>query len=181
MSRPELNKFTPVGITLPQKYERYLPTAFDGSLTMLEKINMVIQTLNEVGQLTNGVVELWNEVMVWIMADGLQDSVNDKLEEMYQDGSLAQIINVQMIGSLQDLETDFTGNLVGAINEANKSAKGLITVSEVEPEQADEDTYWYQDKGEPPINFSVGGGVEVGNATTSSTEPIDKDLWFKEL
>ena len=48
---------------------------------------MVIHQLNEVGQLTNGVVELWNEVMEWVMADGLEDSVNDKLEAMYQDGS----------------------------------------------------------------------------------------------
>lgn len=93
MNKPKLMRFEPLmGLTIA-KYERYLPTAFDESLSLIEKYNKIIEYLNRVGQLTNDVVEQWNTVMEWIMNDGLNESVVDRINEMYEDGTLATIIN----------------------------------------------------------------------------------------
>jgi hypothetical protein len=51
-----------------------------------------------------------------------------------------------------------------------------IVLSAVEPTIAE---FWYEDKGEAPINFNPGDGVAVANAVTSDSEPSDKNnLWF---
>ena len=52
----------------------------------------------------------------------------------------------------------------------------IIVLSAVEPTKAE---FWYEDKGEAPINFNPGDGVAVANAAVSDTEPRDTDnLWF---
>lgn len=126
MTKPIIRKFSQLAQLMIQKYERYLPTAFDESLTLLEKVNKIIEYLNQTGLLVNEVVEQWNEVVEWVIDEGLIDSMNNALDEMYQDGRLSQLINVQMIGSLSDLDTEFSEHLVGAINEIYNN---LITVN----------------------------------------------------
>lgn len=76
-----------------QQYERYLPTAFDESLTLLEKVNKVIGYLYEIGRITNEMLERWNEVYNWILNDGLEEAVKEKLEEWLLDGTLDGILN----------------------------------------------------------------------------------------
>jgi hypothetical protein len=65
-------------------------------------------------------------------------------------------------------------------NKLNDKAK--VILSATEPQEADDDTFWYEDKGESSIDFNDGSGrVSVANATTSNTEPSDaenKDIWF---
>lgn len=77
------------------------------------------------GALSNSVVTQWNTVMEWVMADGLTTSVQAKLDTMATDGTLSSIINVQMLGSLSDLQTTAKDNLVHAINELfNRKDRG---------------------------------------------------------
>lgn len=102
MSKPKLQRFHQLAPLIVQKYERYLPTAFDESLTLLEKVNKVIEYVNQVSELSSGVVESWNEVMEWVMEDGLTESVNDKLDEMASDGTLDEIINHNIFEDLND-------------------------------------------------------------------------------
>lgn len=182
MTKPIINSFSKLSEILIQQYERYLPTAFDGSLTILEKVNKIIEHLNSVGLLVNNVVEQWNEVMEWVIRDGLSDAVNDKLDEMSSDGTLAQIINVDMIGSLSNLKTNFKGNLVGGINENTDSInelklnKSKIITSEVEPLEADDNTYWNQILSATSTQMKRNNGIDWLNIFPVTLEENIKDL-----
>lgn len=124
MAKPEINQFNRIAELFIQKYERYLPTAFDGSLTILEKMNKIIEYLNEVGGLVNGAFDQWNEIMEWVMNDGLNESVIEKLMGMMDDGLLETIINQNILGS-----------------------RARIVVSTTSPITPDKETFWYQDIG----------------------------------
>lgn len=116
-TKPTINSFSQMGELIVQKYGSYLPTAFDESMTLLQKVNMIIEYLNQTGDLVNDVVTQWNTVYEWVMNDGLTEEVNAKLNTMANDGTLSQIINVDMIGTLSNLQTTSKSNLVSAINE----------------------------------------------------------------
>jgi hypothetical protein len=107
MARPELVQFEQLGELFIQQYERYLPTAFDSSMTMLEKVNKVIQRLDELGRLTSEVVQKWNEVMKWLMDEGLQEEVIKILEEWYSSGKFADLV-IQIIDELKDFGVKIT-------------------------------------------------------------------------
>jgi hypothetical protein len=99
-TKPVISSFSQVASLLVHEYERYLPTAFDESLSLLEKVNKVIQKLNEIGVITNDVITQWNTVMEWVMNDGLTEGVNERLDEMVADGTLDTIINQNIFGLL---------------------------------------------------------------------------------
>ena len=100
MKKPELRRFEKLGEMMVQVYERYLPTAFDESMTLLEKMNKIIEYLNQIGRLTNDVVEEWNKVMEWILNDGLEDYVKDTLEKWYKEGRFADLV-IQVLDELK--------------------------------------------------------------------------------
>ena len=100
MQKPELRRFEKLGEMMVQVYERYLPTAFDESMTLLEKMNKIIEYLNQIGRLTNDVVEEWNKVMEWILNDGLEDYVKETLEKWYEEGKFADLV-IQVIDELK--------------------------------------------------------------------------------
>jgi|SRR5699024_5678713 len=85
-----------------QKRERYLPTAFDDSLSIIEKINKVIHYLNDYAQLTEEMLVKWNEVYHWLMNEGLDTSIGDRLREWLEDGTFNDIINVEIFGELNE-------------------------------------------------------------------------------
>lgn len=94
-----------------QKYSRYLPTAFDESLTLLEKVNMLIETINNVVKRANDLTDFleeslhvqwelinqlkddWEDMKEWLLNEGLEQAVSEKLTKWYNDGKLADIIN----------------------------------------------------------------------------------------
>ena len=153
--KPEINTFNQLSELLVQKYERYLPTAFDGSLTILEKMNKIINYLNDVGKLVNGAFEQWNEIMEWVMNEGLNESVINKLDSMIENGEFDTIINQNVLGS-----------------------RARIVVSNTTPITPDEQTFWFENVGDVP-NFNSGSGVMVENATTQDDPPNnDNKLWF---
>jgi hypothetical protein len=147
MVRPVITSFSQLAPLLIQQYERYLPTAFDESLSLLQKVNKVIKHLDELGVLTNGVVDKWNEVMEWILNEGLSESVTLKLDEMVSDGTLSDLINNVVFGEIKQRQDDFAThvndyeNLVTngdwtlaiqtAINEASHKVKfnGIYKIS----------------------------------------------------
>lgn len=100
MEKPIINSFSPLTALSIQPYEAYLPVAFDDQMTMLQKVNKMIVYCNQIGKLTNEVVAQWNDVMEWIMNDGLSDAVITRLNELIADGTLAQIINEEIFGEL---------------------------------------------------------------------------------
>jgi hypothetical protein len=86
-----------------QQFQRYLPTSFDEGMTLLEKVNKIIIQLNRIGKLSSDVLDQWNQVMDWVMADGLDASVNAVLETMSTDGTLAKIINIDILNQKADI------------------------------------------------------------------------------
>src|SRR6185312_3698962 len=82
-----------------QSYERYLPSAFDDSLSMLEKINKVINQMNVVGEITNDVVEQWNETVDWIVTSGLSENVSEEIDKRISDGTFNELIS-NIVGDL---------------------------------------------------------------------------------
>jgi hypothetical protein len=111
MVKPTINTFEQIAPLIIQSYERYLPTAFDDSLTMIEKVNKIIQYCNQIGQLTNDVVAQWNTVMDWVMNEGLTTDVNNKLDAMASDGTLANLINNVLFDELNSRIDDLSINV----------------------------------------------------------------------
>lgn len=142
MDKPQISKFEMIAPIIIQKYERYLPTAFDESMTLLEKLNKVIEYMNQVGLIVGEVVEQWNEVMEWTMNDGLNQAVIDKMDLMIEQGVFNDLIINGIFpvfqSRLSELEkgfapyatniSEFNGNGDGVEN--NASAFNSIVVGE---------------------------------------------------
>jgi hypothetical protein len=88
MTKPVLATFQTLVPMVLTQYERYLPTAFDESLSLVEKVNKTIVYLNQIGEITNDVVDQWNTVMEWVTGDGIADTINERLDAMVTDGTL---------------------------------------------------------------------------------------------
>jgi lysophospholipase L1-like esterase len=110
MTKPIINAFTPFEVPSIQRYKSYLPNAFDETLTILQKVNKVIKTLELLGEVSADVVAQWNEVMTWVMDEGLNDSIIDKINGMIADGSLATILNETIFNTL-NMELDAKSDL----------------------------------------------------------------------
>ena len=93
MPKPTLSSFNMLASVFVQRYERYLPTAFDESMSLLEKVNKIIHHLHETDQLVNEVVEQWNEVMNWVMGEGLHEVAEEKIEELLESGYFNDLIH----------------------------------------------------------------------------------------
>jgi hypothetical protein len=118
MTKPVLSTFGEIAPLLIQQYERYLPSAFDDSLTMLQKVNMIIKRLDELGVLSNELVKQWNTVIEWVMGEGLDESVQTRLDEMIVDGTLDTLINETIFEDLNRKIEDV------AVNVKNYGVKG---------------------------------------------------------
>lgn len=95
-----------------------LPTSYLESMSYYETLCWLIKYLeNTINPAINNNAEAIKEIEDYLKDLDLTDEVNAKLDEMAEDGTLAEIINVQMIGSLSDLITTNKTNLVSAINE----------------------------------------------------------------
>lgn len=102
------------------KYERYLPTAFDNSLSLLEKIdkvieflNVVIETTNKIGEYVeektneqdNKIRDLRNEfenLKEYLLNGGLENDVVKVLNQWLADGTLADVINNEVFSMKAD-------------------------------------------------------------------------------
>jgi hypothetical protein len=120
MTKPIINSFSSLAPLLIQQYERYLPTAFDENLTILQKINKIIKRLGELELISSDLITQWNTVMEGVLNDGLNESVVTRLNEMLADGTFDTLINVTILGS-----------------------KATIVTSVTEPVNSDDTTYWY--------------------------------------
>lgn len=148
MSTKPVLTFSQVAPLIVQHYERYIPTAHDESLTILEKIHKIIIHLNQIGELANSVSEKWNEVMEWILKDGLTEAITDKLDEMVLDGTLDEIINEHIFNELntkidgltddltefkEDINADFDSfkeDTTSELNSRTSDVTGLFGLSD---------------------------------------------------
>jgi polygalacturonase len=124
MSDLNLKSFSPL---YPMRIHQYDEMFNDQNQNVMDKINSIIDYLNQVGKLTNDVVKDWNTVYQWVMNDGLTTDVNNKLEDMLAKGELNSIIDflVSKVGDLTTLTTTDKTTIVNAIN----SLKNELTSS----------------------------------------------------
>ena len=146
MNKPKLTEFQRFARLTLAKYERYLPTAFDESLTLLEKMNKLIEYLNEMGILVNDVVDQWNEVMQWVISDGINDVVIDRLNEMVNDGTLQALIN-------ETIFTELNNKVDGVVDRVDNIDSDYSDFKDEVYERFDRFTYSVKDFG------AVGDGV----------------------
>lgn len=156
MSKPSIQGYTQLAEILIQKYERYLPTAFDPSLSLLEKVNKVIEYLNQIGKLTNDIVLKWNEVMEWLMGEGLESAVDELFQEWLNDGTWESLINHQVLGTKADQITvnvdRFGADPTGATNSVQAVKAAVATLKEGDVLEFPKGTY---DLTGEPINIPV--------------------------
>lgn len=104
------------------QYNRYLPTAFNEELSLLQKVNLIIREMEKVGQTVNEVVDHWNTVMEWLLEEGVSKEVVNQLNNWLEDGTLASIINETLFAKKPD-----------------------IFIQKDEPVNADSNTIWFQE------------------------------------
>lgn len=119
MNKPQLSHFGTIAPLLTHRYERYLPTAYDESMTLLQKVNKVIKEMNRLGEITGEVFERWNQVMEWILNDGISESVLHQLKLWNEDGTLGKIINNELFGQLNSELKQNGINLAKIIKQLN--------------------------------------------------------------
>lgn len=102
MKKPDF--LTPMNIDgiRPYSRERYLPTAFTDDLTLIQKVNQVIEYLYQYSKITVEMVDKWNEVYGWVMNEGLDDMVRYRLDEWLKNGTLHEIINTELFTELNN-------------------------------------------------------------------------------
>lgn len=102
MTKPTLKTLSPIHPLRLQDYQRYVETAFDPSMTNLQKMNKLILMVNHIGKVSNDVIDQWNKVIEWILGNGLEEYVNIKLEKWLIDGTLEDIINHKIFEDLNN-------------------------------------------------------------------------------
>jgi hypothetical protein len=117
MTIPTMNKLSTVFPIMIDKYEQFIPN-IEG-MGVPDKINAIIQYLNRIGKLSNDVVADWNKVMVWVMDEGLTDSVNTKVDDMViSKGTFDDLLN-GMFDVINADVTDFKNTVNGQVNTLN--------------------------------------------------------------
>ena len=72
----------------PIHRERYLPTAFDGSLDLLEKMNVVIERTNEVSLSNEELKEEMTNLLTYIYGEEFKNEINEVVMKLVDDGVL---------------------------------------------------------------------------------------------
>jgi hypothetical protein len=129
MSDLNLTSFSPL---YPMRIHPYQELFNDQNVNVIDKVNSIIDYLNQVGKLTNDVVKDWNTVYNWVMNDGLTTDVNNKLEIMLANHEFDSIIStvVAKVGDLTTLTTIAKDTIVHSINElVNDLATTNITLT----------------------------------------------------
>ncbi|AGI10621.1 pre-neck appendage protein [Bacillus phage MG-B1] len=81
-------------------YSRYLPSAYDSSMSVYEELVTMREYLNQVILSQNEVLEQWHVLKKWL-DETIEQYVKGELEEMLESGELADILN-QLIGIIGD-------------------------------------------------------------------------------
>lgn len=99
-----------------------LPTAYMESMSYYEAITYLTNYIaNNLAPAEQANAEAILELQNYFENLDVQEEINNKLDEMADDGTLAEILNVEMIGDLQNLSTSDKSSVVNAINEVNNS------------------------------------------------------------
>ena len=105
--------------------QKVLPLVYDDSLSYYELLCKVVNKLNEVITNENELNEAFQQLKEWVEnyfnSHDFQEMVNNKLDEMAKDGTLASLINTEIFGDLNNKVNTNTEN----VNNANSRLDNL--------------------------------------------------------
>ena len=125
----------------------------DDQLQITNKINLIIQTLNQYGKLNNDVVTDWNKVMQWAMNDGLINAV-DSIGASFSD-----------IVTVNDHNLTYTYDSNGNVSAVTEKDSSNIVIKTV--------TYTYNANGDVSQSVTTMNGKTV---TTTYTYDVNGNI-----
>ena len=89
--------------------QKVLPAVFNESLSYYEDVCKLIELYNKVAEATNNMIDAFEELKDYVInyldSQNFQELVNNKLEEMAEDGTLADLINNVILAEKLDTVT----------------------------------------------------------------------------
>lgn len=158
MEKPVLRQVVTLGQLMIQKYESYLPTAFDEGMTLIQKVNMIVDYVNRMGVVNDDLVAQWSEVMEWVTTNGLEETINLRIDEMVSDGTLGNLLNQSVMDRVDRITRD--------VKEYNALGDGVN-----DDTQAIIDTISSASEGDTVL-------VPSGQFRTTQTIIVDKNINF---
>lgn len=117
-----------IGLDKPDitRFESYLPTAFSSELTLLQKVNKIIQDLNRSFDLTNEMVDYLNR-FIESFDEKLYETIEDVLTVWLEDGRLADVVRVAISEEVIEARTDYLGHTYLNLKERLDSENTEVT------------------------------------------------------
>ena len=119
-----------------ENWRGQIQTIFPSGMTQIEQIHTLFTAVKKCCEAQVEVMEKFCELYKFVNDFfnnlDLQEEVNKKLEEMYQDGSLAELINNELVKSIGFVKLSMYATLQEAVNFANE--KGLPVLIDVDKE-----------------------------------------------
>lgn len=164
------------------RQERYLPTAFNDSLTLVEKVNKVVEYLFSYTEMTEQMLVKWNEVYHWIMNEGLDSTIGDRLNEMLKDGTFKRIINEELFGELNSKIDRVESSFDGFKNQIDNDFNNLKSDLQDDFNQLETSLVSQINNLITFVNEELKNTVNIVVSKTEPTNTIkDKSFWYKEV
>lgn len=111
-------------------YAKAIPVAFDDSLTYLEQVSRLHYKINELITVVNlnseNIIKLKEYIDNYFSSTDFQKLVNNKLDEMVEDGTLEKIINENIFNDLNTKIEQYNTSLTEDINNLDTKLTGQI-------------------------------------------------------
>lgn len=102
-NNPNLNTIRPLPPLDVAHYRRYLPSAYDSSLSIYEQLTHMFEYLNQMGRLTNELISQWNTITKWLYE--VVEGQDKKIEDLYEafEQFKEDVVNMMMVENLKDI------------------------------------------------------------------------------
>ena len=127
-------RFNKLGMPDIERFENYLPTAFSSELTLLQKVNKIIQDLIRNSELTNEMVEYLNN-FIETFDEKLYQTLDDVFSKWLEDGVLTDLIREVINEEVVEARTDYLGKKYVNLKERLDSEKADVVEATTQLEQ----------------------------------------------
>jgi hypothetical protein len=118
--------------------QKVLPVVYEDSLSHYELLLKVMDHINNYGDTTNDLIDVYNAINEWIVSDELKNQMENKLDLWATDGTLDNIINERAWGELYPLVINDQDNYSINIEHFYDPAKPLeYWVTTITPNDGD--------------------------------------------
>lgn len=171
-------RFNKLGMPDIERFENYLPTAFSSELTLLQKVNKIIQDLIRNFELTNEMVDYLNN-FIETFDENLYETVDDILNEWLKNDKLAKFIRDLINEEVIESRTDYLGKKYVNLKERLDSEKADIVeaTKQLAHKVGGGKLATMADLGQDVKEALTGGSVAViGDNTVIESNIVDKQV-----